>query len=123
MIVDARTRNEKGLTKKQAKYIDAALANPQLPQAEVARMCNIHPNTISEWKHDAAFVKALDEGLMEQWKDLKRAAQDSMAALVAEANFQACKYVLDSNGYAPTQKIEATVDTNIINIGFTECED
>lgn len=114
------TRNAQGLTKKQAKYIDMAMAFPQLPQAEVAKRCSIHPNTISEWKHEPAFVKALDDALLEQWTDLKRAAQDGMAALVSEANFQACKYVLDSNGYAPTTKVEAKVEASVINIGFTD---
>lgn len=40
-----------------------------------------------------------------------------MIELAADGNFQANKYILDSLGYAPTQRIEADITSDIeINI-------
>ena len=44
---------------------------------------------------------------------------ETMLSLVRDGDFKAAKYVLDSQGYAPAQKIEASV-SNDININIEE---
>jgi hypothetical protein len=52
--------------------------------------------------------------LAEQWKAAERLAQKKMIELAADGCFQANKYILDSLGYAPAQKIEADINTDIV---------
>ena len=40
-------------------------------------------------------------------------ASETLFSLAAEGDFKAAKYILDYSGYAPTQKVEAKVDTEI----------
>ena len=51
--------------------------------------------------------------LEEQWKDAEILAQKKMIELASDGCFQANKYILDSLGYAPAQKIEADISTDI----------
>ena len=64
------------------------------------------------------FQEELKNRLSEQWQDSERIAVSTMQMLASEGDFKASKYILDSLGYAPAQKIEADVHSTdiIINI-------
>ena len=107
------------LKPRQYKLIEAMLANPMLPDTKLAEELGINRNTIREWKKKPEFQAELKARLSEQWQDSERMAVDVMQSLAREGSFQATKYILDSLGYAPAQRIEAEV-RNDININIEE---
>lgn len=90
------------------------IENPKKSNCALAEELNVNRNTISQWKRDAEFRAALSERLKEVWKDAEAQAIANMQKLANEGCFQANKYILDSLGYAPVQKIEADVSTDIV---------
>ena len=105
------------LKPKQKALIEAIITYPSAPHTELADIVGINRNTITVWKRDPEFQAALDERLKEIWKDSESLAVAGMRKLASEGNFQANKYILDSLGYAPVQKVEANLTTDInINI-------
>lgn len=107
------------LKPKQLELIEALLANPMLPDTEVAKQIGINRNTIREWKRKPEFAAELKARLGEIWADSERLAIDTIQSLAREGDFKASKYILDSLGYAPAQKIEADIKSDI-NITIEE---
>lgn len=107
---------KKELKPRQYKLIEALLANPMMPDTALAEELGINRNTVRVWKKLPEFQAELKARLAEQWQDSERMAVDVMQSLAREGNFQATKYILDSLGYAPAQRIEADLhnDINII---------
>ena len=103
------------LTPKQMELIEALIANPMLPNTEVAKKVGINRNTVHNWKKLPQFQEELSRRLREIWADGERTAMEGMQSLAREGDFKACKYILDSLGYAPVQKqqIDANVSTDI----------
>ena len=111
------------LKARQLQLIEAMMANPMVPDVELARQIGINRNTVREWKNKPEFQEELRMRLAEKWKDAELMAMETMQTLAREKDFRAVKYILDSQGYAPVQKIEADVKTDIvINIGEDEDE-
>lgn len=105
------------LKPRQYKLIEALLANPMIPDTELAEIVGINRNTVREWKRKPEFQEELKKRLTEIWQDSERMAVNTMQTLAREGDFKAAKYILDSLGYAPAQKIEADLHTDIqINI-------
>ena len=102
------------LKARQLQLIDALLANPMLPDTEIAKKLSINRNTVREWKKKPEFQEELKARLAEQWADSERMAVETMQSLAREGDFKASKYILDSLGYAPVQKIEAEVHNDIV---------
>lgn len=102
------------LKPRQLKLIEEMLANPMIPDTELAARLGINRNTVREWKRKPEFQDELKMRLAEQWRDSERMAVDTMQSLAREGDFKAAKYILDSLGYAPAQKIEADINTDII---------
>lgn len=101
------------LKAKQLKLIEALMANPLLPDTEIAKLLNINRNTVREWKKKPEFQEELRNRLREQWEDSERLAMDTMQMLARDGDFKAAKYILDSLGYAAPVKVEADISTNI----------
>ena len=106
------------LKPKQLKLIEAIMANPYAPHTELAEIVGINRNTITVWKRDAEFQAALKARIEEVWKDSESIAVATMRKLATDGDFKASKYILDSLGYAPEQKIIADISSReyIINI-------
>lgn len=102
------------LKARQLKLIEALLANPMLPDTEIAKQIGINRNTVRVWKQNPEFQEELKRRLNEQWNDSERMAVHTMQMLASEGDFKASKYILDSLGYAPAQKIEADLHNEII---------
>lgn len=102
------------LKPKQLKLIEAIIAYPAAPHTELAEIVGINRNTITVWKRDAEFQAALKARLQEIWQDSEAIAMATMRNLATEGDFKASKYILDSLGYAPAQKIEADITTDIV---------
>ena len=107
------------LKPKQRALIEAIIANPSAPNVDLADMVGVNRNTITQWKRNEEFQDALQQRLHEIWKESESIAIRSMRNLAIEGDFKASKYILDSLGYAPTQKIEADVSAGI-NITIEE---
>lgn len=101
------------LKPKQKALIEAIIAYPNANYVELAEIVGINRNTITQWKRQEEFQQALDKRLKEVWKDSETIAINTMINLARDNNYQASKYILDSLGYAPAQKIEADINTDI----------
>lgn len=109
------------LKARQLALIDALLANPMIPNYEVAKIIGINRNTVREWKNNPEFIEEYKRRLREKWEDSELMAMETMRNLAQSGDFKASKYILDSLGYAPTQKIEAELHNDIvINIDSEE---
>ena len=74
-----------------------------------------------EWKKKPEFQEEIKNRLKEKWEDSERLAVETMQSLAREGDFKASKYILDSLGYAPAQKLEANVKGALeINIDIDE---
>lgn len=99
------------LKPKQIELLEAMLAEPMLSDVKLAARLNLNNKTVGKWRKLPEFQEELKARLQEQWKDAERLAQKKMIELANEGNFNANKYILDSLGYAPAQRIEADVKT------------
>lgn len=101
------------LKPKQHALIEAIITYPSANYNELAEIVGISKNTITAWKRLPQFQEALDKKIKELWKSSETLAVQNMRKLASEGHFQANKYILDSLGYAPAQKIEADINTDI----------
>ena len=102
------------LTNKMLNGIEVMIANPSASYEKLGELAGVNRNTITKWKRNEEFMAAYNARLKEVWRDAEGIAMKSMIKLAEEGNFQASKYILDSQGYAPAQKIEADINTDII---------
>lgn len=101
------------LNAKQLELIEAMISYPELSNVKLAEMLGINNKTVGKWRKLEEFDIELKKKLQAQWQDAERLAQETMISLCREGDFKASKYILDSLGYAPAQKIEADVHTDI----------
>ena len=81
----------------------------------VASEVGVSRDTLHRWRKETPeFQEALDKSIKQRWKDAEALAVNTMIAQAQEGNVQAAKYMLDSLGYKPTEKIEAVVSTDIV---------
>lgn len=80
---------------------------------EVIKELNIGESTLWRWKKNEEFCAELEKENRRKFKSLQREALHTMARLVSEGHFQAAKYILDGNDYAPTEKHELDMTANI----------
>ncbi|MGM9543601.1 MAG: phBC6A51 family helix-turn-helix protein [Romboutsia timonensis] len=102
------------LKAKHYQFIELLMANPMIPDTEVAKLMGVSRNTVAEWKKKPEFQEELKKRLREKWEDSERLAVETMQSLAREGDFKASKYILDSLGYAPVQKIEADINKDIV---------
>jgi hypothetical protein len=107
------------LKAKQIELLEAMLAHPMTPDIKLAELLEINNKTVGKWRKLPEFQEELQKRLQEQWKSAEGLAQKKMIELADGGCFQANKYILDSLGYAPAQKIEADI-TSDINITIEE---
>jgi hypothetical protein len=107
------------LTAKRLELLEAMLANPGLSDVKIAQIVNLNNKTVGKWRKEPEFQEEMKRRLQAQWQDAESLAQKRMIELADGGCFQANKYILDSLGYAPAQKIEAELATSI-NINIEE---
>lgn len=107
------------LKARQLAYIDFLLANPMMTNTEAAKQCGVNRNTLTEWKKLPEFQEEYKNRLREKWEGAELMAQETIQNLAKSGDFKASKYILDSLGYAPVQKIEADISQDI-NITIEE---
>ena len=97
----------------ELELLEALLANPMESDVQIAKKLGINNKTVGVWRKKPEFQEELSKRLAEKWKDAERAAMETMLALNKKGEFKASQYILNSLGYAPAQKIEADVSTDI----------
>lgn len=97
------------LKPKQVELLECMLANPMATDVSLAEKLSLNNKTVGKWRKMPEFQEELKVRLAEQWKNAELLAQKKMIELANDGCFQANKYILDSLGYAPAQKIEADV--------------
>ena len=101
------------LKPKQMELLEAMLAHPAMSDVKLGLLLNLNNKTVGKWRKMPEFQEELSLRLKQQWKDAESIAQHTMINLASEGDFKASKYILDSLGYAPTQRIEADVNADI----------
>ena len=101
------------LKPKQIESLEAMIAYTMMSDVELGELLSLNNKTVGKWRKLPEFQDAMKDRLNEQWKCAERLAQKQMIELAKEGNFNANKYILDSLGYAPAQKIEAEVNNDI----------
>jgi hypothetical protein len=102
------------LTAKRLELLEAMLAHPNLSDVKLGVLLNLNNKTVGKWRKEEEFQAELKMRLQQQWKDAERLAQKKMIELANDGNFNANKYILDSLGYAPAQRIEADINSDIV---------
>ena len=102
------------LKPKQIELLELMLANPMMSDVKLAEILGLNNKTVGKWRKMPDFQAEMKARLAEQWKSAESLAQKKMIELANEGCFQANKYILDSLGYAPTTKIEADINTDIV---------
>ena len=109
------------LKARQLQLVELMLARPMATDVDLAKELNINNKTVGVWRRLPEFQEEMSKRLQEKWKNAESLAVDQMINLASEGDFKANKYILDSLGYAPAQKIEAEVKNDIvITIGDDE---
>lgn len=100
------------LKKKQYEAIQL-LVYKEMKDSEVKRELDISDSTLWRWKKDEEFLAELEKENRRKFKSLQIQALNTMTKLMQEGHFQATKYILDGNYYAPTEKHEVDMTANI----------
>ena len=99
------------LKPKQLACIEIMLANPTITVFKLADEVGVNRNTISDWRrYNQEFKDEYSRRLKEKFAESEGIAVETMRKLATDGDFKASKYILDSLGYAPTQKIDANVE-------------
>ena len=105
---------ENHITTRQMDFIEFMIANPLKTAKELCKEYGLSNNTYSTWRRQPKFKEYLSKRLQEKWKDNELMAQATIEQLTRDGDFKAAKYILDSLGYAPVQKIQAEVKTDTV---------
>lgn len=100
------------LKKKQRDAIQL-LVYSEMKDSEIKEELDISDSTFWRWKKNEEFCAELEKENRRKFKSLQREALHTMARLVSEGHFQAAKYILDGNDYAPTEKHELDMSATI----------
>ena len=100
------------LKKKQRDAIQL-LVYTEMKDSEIKEKLNISDATFWRWKKNEEFCAELEKENRRKFKSLQTKALHTMAKLIEEGHFQAAKYILDGNDYAPTEKHELDMSATI----------
>lgn len=100
------------LKKKQYEAIQL-LVYTELKQSEIEEELNVSHSTFWRWQKDEEFCAELEKENRKKFKSLQIQALKTMETLMNRGHFQATKYILDGNEYAPTEKHELDMSANI----------
>lgn len=106
------------LAERQRRVIEVWVNNPLDDFKTIAKKAGISERTLYTYRHDEKFMAAFHEACRQRFNSMEAKAMEVLDSQLENGNLQAAKYVLDSMGYKPTDKIEASVSQDvIINIG------
>lgn len=109
------------LTNKARACIELELEHPNWTYQQLADEVGASKTVVYNWHRSPCYTDELQARLKEDWKLAAKKAQAKMIELMTsekqEVALNAAKYVLDSTGYKPTDKIDLDTTASItINI-------
>lgn len=110
------------LSTKQRKAIELLTSGEGYTLKEVAELANVSPKTLWNWRNGNDFTEFQEELAKvnnERWQAAVDAARAAAIKLCKEGNQKMVQFVLQNEGYNPTQKVEADLHTDI-NISIEE---
>lgn len=112
------------LNKKQKIALELLTCGEGMNFQEIAKAAGVNVKTIYNWRHlpeHAEFQEELRKINDARWAATVDAAREAAIRLCKEGKSDFVKFVLQNEGYNPTQKVEANVNTDIeINIDDEE---
>lgn len=110
------------LNTKQRKAIELLTSGQGLNLKEVAEQAGVSPKTLWNWRNGNDFTEFQEELAKinhERWQAAVDAARQGAIKLCKDGNQKMIEFVLKNEGYNPTQKVEAEINTDI-NITIEE---
>lgn len=112
---------QKKLTPKQQMALELLTSGKGMKYKDIAEAVGINQKTLWDWRNEPEFThfqEALQKLNDERWLATVDAAREGALKLCGEGNQRMIEFVLKNEGYNPSQKVEADVNTDIvINIG------
>lgn len=112
---------EKKLTDKQQMALELLTSGKGMKYKDICAAVGVDQRTLYRWRTESEFVhfqEALQKLNDERWLATVDAAREAALKLCNEGNQKMVEFVLKNEGYNPSQKVEAEVNTDIvINIG------
>lgn len=112
---------QKKLTEKQQMALELLTSGKGMKYKDIADAVGVNPKTLWDWRNEPEFThfqEALQKLNDERWLATVDAAREAALKLCNEGNQKMVEFVLKNEGYNPSQKVEADVNTDIIiNIG------
>lgn len=112
---------QKRLNDKQQMALELLTCGKGMKYKDIADAVGIDQRTLYRWRTESEFVhfqEALQKLNDERWLATVDAAREGALKLCGEGNQRMIEFVLKNEGYNPSQKVEADVNTDIvINIG------
>ena len=105
------------LNTKQKKAIELLTSGEAYTLREVAELANVSPKTLWNWRNSNEFTEfqeELNKVNNERWEAAVDAARQAAIRLCQEGNQKMVQFVLQKEGYNPTQKVEADLHTDIV---------
>ena len=105
------------LNKKQKIAVELLTCGEGLSYKEIAERADISPKTLWNWRCGNDFtefqeeLKRLNDA---RWAATVDAAREAALKLCKEGKAEFVKFVLQNEGYNPTQKVEADLHTDIV---------
>ena len=100
------------LKKKQYDAIQL-LVYSDMKDSEIKEHLEISDATFWRWKKNEEFCAELEKENRRKFKSLQIQALHTMNKLMDQGHFQAAKYILDGNAYAPENKPDVDLSFNI----------
>lgn len=107
-------KKKEGLSERQLHTIDVWIANPLDSLENVAKKAGINVRTLYTYRKNPDFMRVYHEKCRLQFDSLEAKAMKVLDSQLENGNLNAAKYVLDSLGYKPTDKIEASVSQDVV---------
>ena len=105
------------LNVKQRKAIELLTSGEGYNLKEVAEQAGVTPKTLWNWRNSNEFTEfqeELNKVNNERWEAAVDAARQAAIRLCKEGNQKMVQFVLQNEGYNPTQKVEADLHTDIV---------
>lgn len=107
----------RGITPKQKMALELLTCGEGLSYKEIAERVGCNPKTLWEWRNNPEYVmfqtelKRLNDA---RWAATVDAAREAALKLCKEGKADFVKFVLQNEGYNPTQKVEAELHNDIV---------
>lgn len=105
------------LTKKQRIALELLTCGEGLSYKQIAEQAGVSAKTLWNWRCGNEFTEFQEELRRlndARWAATVDAAREAALKLCKEGKADFVKFVLQNEGYNPTQKVEADLNTNII---------